>query len=220
MTALRNSIPLSSHRASLARYLRQIVFPTGSVAGAIIRERLAPEFVGDPLRPALVLWACDAVGGELPDATPVGAAFDLFDRFLMLHSELTNESASVIARWGLGQSLNAGDAFLALAFRSLAGDVGNAQRRLPAAQLVGQAVLEAIDEGDEFRRNATLTAAALHAGAVVGGAPEPAARAFESAGHLLTDDPIAAASALHAHTSRENVAIFEEVARYVAQRAA
>lgn len=220
MAALRDSFPLGNHRASLARYLRQIVFPTESVAGTIIRERLAPRYVGDPLRASLVLWACDAVGGELTDALPVAAAFDFFDRFLLLHAELTDESASVIARWGLGQSLNAGDAFLALAFRSLAGDVSNSQRRLKAAQLVAQAVLEAIDESIDLRRNATLTAAALHAGAVIAGATEEAAHSFERAGRLLVDEPIDAASALRAHTSRKTLACFEEVARYVAQRAA
>jgi geranylgeranyl pyrophosphate synthase len=220
MSALRDSFPLGSHRASLARYLRQIVFRTESVAGEIIQERLAPRYVGDPLRPALVLWACDAAGGDLCDAMPVAAAFDLFDRFLLLHAELTNESASVVARYGLGQSLNAGDAFLALAFRSLAVDVSHPQRRLAAAQLVAQAVLEAIDEGVDRRRNATLTAAALRAGSIIAGAPEPIARAFEKAGRLLVEEPVSAAAALRAHTSGENVAALEEVARYVAQRAA
>lgn len=151
---------------------------------------------------------------------PVAAAFDLFDRFLMLHSELTNETATVAERWGLGQSLNAGDAFLALAFRSLADDVANPAYRLLAAQLVAQAVLEAIDENLELRRNARLTAAALCAGAVVAGGAERTARAFESAGRLLIDDPARAACALRAHVSAENLAGFEEVARYVARRAA
>jgi geranylgeranyl pyrophosphate synthase len=220
MAALRDSFPLSNHRASLARYLRQIVFPTESVAGAIIRERLAPRFLGDPLRPPLVLWACGATGGELPDAMPVAAAFDLFDRFLVLHAELTDESAPVVARWGLGQTLNAGDAFYALAFRCLAGGVSNPHRRLHAARLVAQAVLEAIDECDDLRMSATLTAAALRAGAVIAGVPERTARAFEKAGRLLIHAPLDAAGALQSHTSRENVAAFEEVARYVAQRAA
>lgn len=220
MAAIRDSFPLGNHRASLARYLRQIVFPMESVAGTIIRERLAPPYVGDPLRPALVLWACDAVGGDVSDALPVAAAFDLFDRFLMLHSELSSDSAAVVARWGLGQSLNAGDAFLALAFRSLAGEVRNPQRRLSAAQLVAQAVLEAIDESVELRRNATLTGAALHVGTVVAGAPKRTARAFEQAGRLLISEPIDAGRALHDHTSREQIAVFEEVAQYVAQRAA
>jgi len=220
MAALRDSFPLSNHRASLARYLRQIDIPVESVAGAIIRERLAAGYVGDPLRPALVLWACGAAGGELRDALPVAAAFDLFERFLLLHSELTNDSAPVVVRWGLGQSLNAGDAFFALAFRTLAGDVSNAQRRLETARVVARAVLAAIDASAELQRDAILTAAALYAGALIAGATEPTARAFEEAGRRLIDEPLAAATALHSHASRENIAAFEEVARYVAQRAA
>lgn len=221
MTAFRDPFPLSNHRASLARYLRGIVVPGRCVAGAIIAQRLPARYARDPVRPSLVLWACDAADGDLADALPVGAAFDLFDRFLLLHDELTDESAATVASWGLGQSLNAGDAFYALAFRSLASDVGNAPRRLETARLVGQAVLEAIERsGDEVARNASLTAAAMQAGVVVAGGPERIARAFAQAGRLLGKDPTAAVAAVRQCVSGNDLAAFEEVARYVARRVA
>ena len=222
MTAIRDPIPLGNHRASIARYLRGIALPAGSVAARIIEERLPADDAADPLRPSLVLWACAAANGNLADALPVAAAFDLFDRFLLLHDELANESAAdAVARWGVGQSLNAGDALYALAFRCLASDVLEPSPRLATARLVGQAVLEAIGHStDGARRSAVLTSAAMEAGAVIARAPEPVLRRFIEAGVLLTTDPMAAVTVLWPYTPREDLAAFEEVARYVAQRAA
>jgi hypothetical protein len=221
MTALNEPIPLTNHRACLRQYLRGIVFPAGSVAARIIEERLPAQDACDPVRPSLVLWACGAGNGDLSDALPVAAAFDLFDRFLLLHEELVSESAPTVVRWGLGQSLNAGDALYAMAFRSLASDVVNPHRRLEAARLVGHSVLEAIEQPNDGRaRSAVLTGAALRAGAVIAGAPEPVARTFMNAGRLLVTDPMAAVRALERCARRNDLDAFEEVARYVARRAA
>lgn len=234
MTALADSIPLANHRACIASYLRKIVSSGSSVAARIIEERLPERYAGDPLRPSLVMWACAASQGNMADAVPVAAAFDLFDRFLALHDELAGEpAAATVARWGLGQSLNAGDALYALAFRSLASDVSEPSRRLETARLVGEAVLEAIaNGGDETLRNAVLTAAALEAGAVIAGASELVVRDYAEAGRFLSaaaryDDAALAQRAGHQavhvlrpHASRSDIALFEEVTRYVARRAA
>jgi hypothetical protein len=221
MTALRNPFPLANHRARLVRYLRGIVFPGRSVAGRIIEERRPPHDARDPVSATLVLWACEAGGGNLADALPVAAAFELFDRFLLLHGELASESAATLARWGLGQSLNAGDALYALAFRSLASDVSNSDRRLETAKLVGHAVLAAIEESnDGIVRSGGLTSAALAAGALIAGSPEQIVRTFAQAGRLLVVAPMEAVAAMRDSVSREALTAFEEVARYIARRAA
>jgi geranylgeranyl diphosphate synthase type I len=181
----------------------------------------------------LLLWACVANGGDTADALPVAAAFDLFDRFMLLHDELADVSAESIARWGLGQSLNAGDALYALGFRMLASDVGDPERRLEAARIAGEAVLEAI-EGREtaMEGRCALTGAALQAGAVIGGASGEVALAFASAGRALgmasetTDTGGArrfaqqALALLQPHTRKEDLDAFAEVALYVARRTA
>jgi hypothetical protein len=226
-------IPLSDHRACLQQYLRGIVFPSTSVAGRIIEERSPARYIRDPLRPCLVMWACAAANGDASDALPVAAAFDLFDRFLLLHDELSAGSAETVTRWGLGQSLNAGDALYAMAFRALASDVANPARRLEVARIVGQAVLEAIEIRSEDRATgAPLTACALQACAVIAGAPEGDVRAFARAGRLLGTATLArgtelagrftmqAVAALQPCASRAHLDTFEEVARYVARRAA
>jgi hypothetical protein len=221
MPVIHDRVPLGNHRASIARYLRGIAFPGRSVASRIIEERVPSEYVLDPIRPSLLLWACAACDGNLDDALPVAAAFDLFDRFLLLHDELANESSPIAARWGLGQSLNAGDALYALAFRSLASDVSNPPPRLEAARLVGQAVLEAIERGDgDAARDAVLTAAALKAGAVIAEAPEKLTHAFADAGRCLAlRDPSGAVAGLRGVIGHDDLAVLEEVARYVARRA-
>jgi hypothetical protein len=220
MAALRGSYPLGNHRARLAQYLRGIVLSSDTVAGHIIGERRSGAYASDPVRPALVLWACDSLRGDLTDALPVAAAFDLFDRFLMLHEELTREPAPAVARWGLGQSLNAGDALYALAFRCLASDVCNAGTRLETARLVAQAVLEAVEERDEAARSAALTGSALQAGAVIAGAGERIAGEFRAAGRSLVVNPGGAVAALAQRISAEDALAFEAVARYVARRVA
>jgi hypothetical protein len=233
MVSPPSALPLDEHRATVARYLRGLDFSFEAVAGRIIAERLPLHNARDPVRPSLVLWACAANAADVADALPVAAAFALFDRFMMLHGELADGSAPTVARWGLGQSLNAGDALFALAFRTLASDVRHPQRRLRAARLVGEAVLEAIELPDDgVAAHGVLTGAALHAGAVVGGADEEVAQTFARAGRLIGKSAAAgdaqlaqrfgqrAVAALRRHAAPEHLQAFEEVAVYVAQRAA
>jgi geranylgeranyl pyrophosphate synthase len=198
---------LADRRARVLEYLRGIALPFTSVAGTIVSECLSASQDRDLLRPSLVLWAVEACGGPTPDALPVAAALALFERFMVLHDELVEPQAkaSSVARWGLGQSLNAGDALYALALRTLADDVGDPARRLAVATLVSRTVLEAI-EGRTIdversargasnglfaqmrsvrRRSAALTGAALKAGAMLAGSSERTARGFDRAGRLL-----------------------------------
>ncbi|HLY02500.1 MAG TPA: hypothetical protein VKR56_08375 [Candidatus Cybelea sp.] len=225
--------PLSAHRASLERYLSEIAFPFDSVAGRIIAERLPISSARDPVRPCLLLWACAANGGDTADALPVAVAFDLFDRFMLLHDELADVRADTIVRWGLGQSLNAGDAFYALAFRSLASDVGDPACRLQVARLVGEAVLEAIEDREgAMEGRCALTGAALQAGAIIGGASPDVAATFARAGRALgmaseTNDSESAKrfarasiGALQPCTREADLDVFAEVAFYVARQAA
>lgn len=169
---------MGEHRALVREYLRGVTLPFESIAGVIVRERLASEREPALVSSVLVLWACAACGREARAAVPVAASLSLFERSLELHAELTEDGA--IGHWGLGQGLNAGDALFAIAFRTLAEDVTEARPRLAAAQLVARAVLEAI-EG----RNTAITAAALVAGALIAGATPKTQQCFASAGEYI-----------------------------------
>jgi hypothetical protein len=221
--------PLGRHRAAVAAYLRGITPVLGSVAGEIIQERAAVQPDPDLLRPGLVLWACAACGGDERAALPVAAAFELFDRFVLLHDELVENPSGTVARWGLGQSLNAGDALYALALRALALDAVDPLRRLRAAKIVAHAVLQSIEgrnidvgrsergERNGFlarvrslrRRSAALTGAALQAGAVLADAPPDVARAFDRAGRLLAAAATVRDAALSERIVRKAVAAIE-----------
>jgi geranylgeranyl pyrophosphate synthase len=210
MSTTFEPLPLGEYRASILQYLQGITLPLRSTAWTIIERYGAGNGGRSLLRPTLVLWACDACNGPLADAIPVAAAVDLFDRFMSLHDELVADASdagaeSPVARWGLGQSLNAGDALYALALRALAQDVIDVERRSAVASALGQAVLEAIEgrtsdvdrevrgERDGLlqrvrsirRRGATLTGAAMAAGAIVAGASPAVVRGFERAGRLV-----------------------------------
>ena len=233
MTPLSDALPLSAYRDSLQRYLGSIAFSFDSVAGSIISARLARGYARDPLRPCLLLWSCAANGAEIADALPVAASFDLFDRFMLLHDELADEDAHAIAAWGLGQSLNAGDALYAVAFRSLASDVVNPARRLHAARVVAEAVLEAIERRDGAAgAQRALTGAALQAGATIGGAADVVALAFGRAGRALGMARAAGDAAAAGRFARESIEslrpyarpgdldAFAEIALEIARRAA
>jgi hypothetical protein len=170
--------PLGEHRARVREYLREIVLPFDSLAGTIVREQLAAEREAALLRPSLALWACAACGGPIPAAVPIAAAIALFESSMRLHDASAEDRAP--AQWGLGQSLNAGDALYAVAFRTLAENVVDPQRRLAAARTLARAVLEAI-EG----RLGAMESGALAAGAIVAGAPNRRARGLARAGRLL-----------------------------------
>jgi geranylgeranyl pyrophosphate synthase len=220
MAAQSYPFPLSDYQLSVRQYLGRYVFPADSVAGRIIEERLPAHQACDSLRPSLVLWTCEAAKGDRADALPVAAAFDLFDRFLLLHEELTDGQTATVARWGLGQSLNAGDALYALAFRTLAGDVIHPQWRLDTAKLVGEAVLEAIDARDERARDAVLTGAAMAAGARIAGCDARSAGTFANAGKALMRDTAEAVVMLREVVTPQALTRFEDLARYVARRTA
>lgn len=218
------------HLDTVETYLRGVAFSFTSIAGRIIEERRTLPRRDCGLRPWLVIWACSANAGDERDALPVAAAFDLLDRFMALHRELAADA--IQSSWGLGQNLNAGDALCAVAFRTLASDVRNARRRLEAAKIVGTAILEAIERSDDAGENEALTAAAMEAGATVGGAVGAVARRLARAGRVLgaalsNSDPArsqALLSEARAHvvavSAPEAARAFEEVAFHVAQRAA
>jgi geranylgeranyl pyrophosphate synthase len=219
MASLAQTVILARYRFALQEYLARVDFAFDSVAGRIIEERLPARYAGDPIRPLLVLWSCAACGDDLTDALPVAAAFDLFDRFMLLHDELTDEGAESIARWGLGQSLNAGDALYAVAFRSLANDVVNARRRLHAARIVAQAVLSSIGERcANVKGDAALTGAALQAGAVIAGASAEVCEALALAGRTLDASPLQSAELVRPFVGDDAFSEYLEVARYIARR--
>jgi hypothetical protein len=218
MTALPTTPPLGPYRKRVEAYLRDLPMPYTSLAGTIIARHLERE--RDLLRASLVLWACDACGGDPEQALPTAAAIELFYRSEGLRDELLAGDPP----WGVGQCLNAGDALNAIAYKALVAGEAPAQRLLRSSMIVTRAFVEGIE-----RRNGAILWAGLEAGAVLGGAPERLARRLRRAGRLL-----AAASGANGRAYAEkaiaaversgldlaHAAGFAEAARYVASEAA
>ncbi|MFJ8644615.1 family 2 encapsulin nanocompartment cargo protein polyprenyl transferase [Streptomyces sp. NPDC093546] len=83
---------------------------------------------GKAIRPALVLAAARALGGDPHTAAPAAAAVELAHNFTLLHDDIVDADATRRSRptawtvFGMPDALMAGDAMLALALRLLAED--------------------------------------------------------------------------------------------------
>ena len=148
---------------------------------------------------------------------PVAAAFDLFDRFMLLHDEfvekdIATEMAPRVSRRrrALGPGSEPQRRRRALRAGAACARARRRQCRAAAAtaSLVARAVLQAVEgrpndierragsrgslsRWSVRRRSAALTGAALETGALIAGAADPICRGFNRAGRLL---PAAAGS--------------------------
>jgi geranylgeranyl pyrophosphate synthase len=163
----------------------------------------------EPLYASLVLWACDACGGDSHGALPVAASVECLHRFSVLHDELqmgpalSNGQKTTTSMWGLAQTLNAGDAFFALGLGLLAKDPVHGDRVLNVGIVLAKAVLLGIEQRNRLIRaslsagtrgryriayhgtQALMLALSLRVGAMMADAPAPLADAFARAGRLL-----------------------------------
>ncbi|QAA77172.1 MAG: hypothetical protein BIP78_1406 [Candidatus Bipolaricaulis sibiricus] len=85
-----------------------------------------PGIGGKLIRPALVLFACEALGGRPERALPLAAAVELVHTFSLVHDDIVDgdrlrrgRPAAWVA-FGQDQAIHAGDGLLALAFQTAA----------------------------------------------------------------------------------------------------
>ena len=163
------------------------------------------------------------VTGNADDALPVAAAFDLFDRFLLLHDELANESSRRLRHVGVLVRVST-PATRSMRWRFGASPATWRTRgrdwrpRVSSGRRSSRRSNEATATAS---RDAVLTAAALEAGAVIAEAPETADAAFANAGRLpgVARYRRRRRRRCVLYTTHDDLAVFEEVARYVARRA-
>lgn len=156
---------------------------------------------GKRIRPLLCLMACDAVGGDPQLALPAAAAVEILHNFSLIHDDIEDgdetrrHRPTVWKQWGMPQAINAGDGMFALAYAGLLrssrqgvadGTVVAALNRFTACCLAlteGQHLdmrfeqQERVSVADYLRmiegKTASLVAASLSIGALLGGAPAP-----------------------------------------------
>jgi geranylgeranyl diphosphate synthase type I len=165
---------------------------------------------GKLFRAALTLWACQACGGDPEWAVPAAAAVELVHNFTLVHDDIQDgdetrrHRPTVWAVWGEAQGINAGDGLFATAFLSLLAPGPRADRRMRAARVLSQAIIEVIEgqsldlalEGRPDTPRSTyirlitaktgaLLGACLEMGAIVAGAPQRTVTKLRNAGRLL-----------------------------------
>ncbi|MGE5138951.1 MAG: polyprenyl synthetase family protein [Rudaea sp.] len=103
-------------------FLRMLRYHLGWVAAD--GSRVAAD-AGKRFRPLIVLWSCEAAGGEWARALPAAAAVELVHNFSLIHDDIQDDSAERRGRaalwkiWGMPQGINAGDAMFVLARMAL-----------------------------------------------------------------------------------------------------
>lgn len=83
------------------------------------------KYSGKQLRPALVLLAAEAAGGDWQQALPAAAAVELLHNFSLIHDDI--QDGSMLRRgqpalwniWGIPKAINAGDTMFAWAHAAL-----------------------------------------------------------------------------------------------------
>ena len=169
---------------------------------------------GKRIRPALVCWAAEALGGSLEKALPAACAVELVHNFTLLHDDVQDRDRvrrgrpTVWSVWGEAQAINAGDAMAATALATLLGPAGGEPserlQRAQAAAALLRAEIEviegqALDLQHEGRpdtpsqtylrmveaKTGALIGASLELGAIMAGAASPAQEGLRRAGRLL-----------------------------------
>lgn len=156
---------------------------------------------GKRIRPLLCLMACEAVGSDPQLALSAAAAVEILHNFSLIHDDIEDgdetrrHRPTVWKQWGMPQAINAGDGMFALAYAGLLrssrqgvadGTVLAALNRFTACCLAlteGQHLdmsfeqRERVSVADYLRmiegKTASLVAASLSLGALLGGAPGP-----------------------------------------------
>jgi geranylgeranyl diphosphate synthase type I len=164
---------------------------------------------GKALRPTLCLVACEGLSGRWQPAAQAAAAIELVHNFSLIHDDIQDRDLTrrhrptVWARFGTAQAINAGDALLALAQRTILGTRYSPARHRAAAALAdatarmveGQ-VLDLIHEGRldggvatylamVNRKTGALMGCALELGAVFAGSPPATAARLRLAGEAI-----------------------------------
>jgi geranylgeranyl diphosphate synthase type I len=201
---------LQTDAPALAQIYGMMRYHLGCATAAFAPERANG---GKTLRPLVCLLCCAAAGGDPAYAIPAAAAIELVHNFTLVHDDIQDNSASrrhrrtVWSIWGAAQGINVGDGMYAIAHQALLGLRGRgaaAEKVLDLMAGFDATVLricegQFLDIGFESRwditaddylamiggKTAAIFAYAARAGALLAGADEARADAFERFGTAI-----------------------------------
>jgi len=167
---------------------------------------------GKRIRPILLLLCTEAAGASWREGLPAAAAVEYLHSFSLIHDDIQDQSPlrrgreTIWKRWGIAQAVNAGDFMFAMAHLAMLrpGTPISAEVVIRASQILHHTSIQLtkgqfLDMSYEKQRNVPLenywpmisgkTAALIgcctEIGALMGGADEPALRAFREFGIYL-----------------------------------
>jgi geranylgeranyl diphosphate synthase type I len=100
---------------SLSEYYGMMQYHMGWLDETLQRVPAAVRVQGKRLRPVLCLLCSEAVGGQIEQALPAGAAIELVHNFSLIHDDIEDRSPTrrhrptVWKLWGVAQAVNCGD---------------------------------------------------------------------------------------------------------------
>jgi len=80
---------------------------------------------GKRIRPIILLFACESVGGNINDALDAGAAIEVLHNFTLVHDDIMDNAdtrrgnETVHKKWNINTAILAGDNLIAIAYKSL-----------------------------------------------------------------------------------------------------
>jgi len=190
MAALERTLAEDGPLARLLRYPLGLEEPDGTPG---------PGIGGKLLRPSLVCFSCEALGGDVSAALPLACALELVHNFSLVHDdiqdgdELRRGRPTVWKAFGTAQAINSGDGLLVLALKTAIGAQGALSPKavLTALEALNSATFRMIEgqaldlglEGDDSggvaeylamarRKTGALFGAAFELGAIAAGRPE------------------------------------------------
>ena len=163
---------------------------------------------GKRLRPALVLMACDAVGGDINRAITPAIGLEMFHNFTLLHDDVMDKAdirrgkPTVHVKWDDNTAILSGDAMLTMATQLIAQSPADVMPQV--MDLYNRTAME-IYEGQQYDvdfetrtdvtvdeyiemirlKTSVLLGCACKMGALIGGADEATARLFYKVGENL-----------------------------------
>jgi len=208
---------LGRYRGAIERSLRESLAGLDLPFYGMVRYHLGfddggDSYLGKALRPALLLFAHEALGGEPEEALPAAVALELVHSFSLVHDDIQDRDEerhgrpTAWRRFGEAQAINVGDALRELAALALLKLEGGfpAETVLRASAVLDSATLEMIEgqwldlsfEGqDEVtledylgmveRKTGALFGAALELGALLALAGEQTIKRFRDCGRRL-----------------------------------
>ncbi len=190
VAALERALAQDGPLARLLRYPLGLEEPDGTPG---------PGIGGKLLRPSLVCFSCEALGGDVSAALPLACALELVHNFSLVHDdiqdgdELRRGRPTVWKAFGTAQAINSGDGLLVLALKTAIGAQGALSPKavLTALEALSSATFRMIEgqaldlglEGDDSggvaeylamarRKTGALFGAAFELGAIAAGRPE------------------------------------------------